>query len=302
MRDYLDDRSIKLRRERTNTPATGRPFLVAFVLCLLAGMLILLDRQGFITPLRNAVQALTAPVAQRLVELRGGVDQLAAAPRGEAALRERIAQLEQEKADLAADLLALEQARVDNEFLREQLAIEREQPWKLLGAEVTVRSPEAGRRIITIARGEREGVRPGMAVIGQSPGGPAALVGLVESVGSHTAEVLLITDIGSQISGRVLHNGRAEVGLVAGQWQRGSRLQLEQIDRTMALAVGDAVVTAGLSGALNLPLDLSAVPPAVPIGSIEQISTAEQYQVAALRPFVDPDQVRYVWVILSQDV
>ena len=301
MRDLLDDRPIKLRRERSATPATGRPFVVAIVLCLLAGLLFALDRQGLITPARQAAQQLLVPVAQRLTALRDGAAELATAPRSEDALRAQVAELQQANGELQAELLRREQAQVENVFLRQQLEIQRANPWTLLGAEVTVRSPDAGRRVLTIARGEREGVRPGMAVIGQTPGNPAALVGIVESVGPRAAEVLLITDIGSQVSGRVMHTGRAEVGLVQGQWQRGSRLRLEQISRATPIADGDPVVTAGLTAALNLPFDLAAIPADIPIGSVEQVSSAEQYQSAELRPFVDSDQVRYVWVILSQD-
>ncbi len=301
MRDLLDDRPIKLRRERSATPATGRPFVVAIVLCLLAGLLFALDRQGLITPARQAAQQLLVPVAQRLTALRDGAADLATAPRSEDALRAQVAELQQANGELQAELLRREQAQVENVFLRQQLEIQRANPWTLLGAEVTVRSPDAGRRVLTIARGERDGVRPGMAVIGQTPGSPAALVGIVETVGPRAAEVLLITDIGSQVSGRVMHTGRAEVGLVQGQWQRGSRLRLEQISRATPIASGDPVVTAGLTAALNLPFDLAAIPADIPIGSVELVSSAEQYQSAELRPFVDSDQVRYVWVILSQD-
>lgn len=302
MRDFLgDDRPIKLRRERSATPASGRPFVVAIALCLLAGLLVALDRQGLITPARQLAAQVAAPIAERLTALRDGVAGLASAPRTADDLRARVSELERENAELQRELLRREQAQVENVFLRQQLAIEQERPWTLLGAEVAVRSPDAGRRVLTIARGTRDGVGPGMAVIGQAPGVPAALVGIVETVGPHSAEVLLITDVGSQVSGRVFHEGRADVGLVQGQWQRGSRLRLEQIGRSTPIAPGDPVVTAGLTAALDLPLDLAAVPPDIPIGSVEAVSTAEQYQAAELRPFVDPDQVGYVWVILSQD-
>jgi rod shape-determining protein MreC len=301
MRDLLDDRPIKLRRERSSAPATGRPFVVAVLLCLLAGALVLLDRQGLLTPARHGAQRLLAPVAQRLTALRDEAAAAATAPRSEDALRARVAELEQENAALQAELLRREQAQVENVYLRQQLEIQRANPWTLLGAEVTVRSPDAGRRVMTIARGEREGVRPGMAVIGQTPGSAAALIGIVETVGPATAEVLLITDIGSQVSGRVIHDGRTEMGLVQGQWQRGSRLRLEQVSRSTPIVAGDPVVTAGITAALGLPFDLAAVPANIPIGSVERVSTAEQHQSAELRPFVDPDQVRYVWVILNQD-
>jgi rod shape-determining protein MreC len=152
-----------------------------------------------------------------------------------------------------------------------------------------------------IARGSADGVTTGMAVIGQDPGGPAALVGVIESAGTHTAEVLLITDVSSQISARVIHGTVANLGLAQGQWQRGSRLSLGQIDRSTLLALGDSVVSAGLTGSLHVTLDLAAVPANIPIGSVDTITVSGQEQSADLRPFVDPDQVRYVWVILSQD-
>ncbi len=301
MRDFLDDHPIKLRRERSPVPGSLRPFVLAIGLCLLAGLLVFLDRRGVITPARQAVQSLTAPVAQRLTSLRDEAGAFITAPRGAAALEARIAALERENGELRNQVLRLEQVQVENAFLRQQLAIQQAHPWTLLGAEVTVRSPDAGRRMITIARGSREGLRPGMAVISQLPGTPAALIGIIETTGPHAADVLLITDISSQVSGRVIHQGRAEVGLVQGQWQRGSRLRLGQITRALELAPGDTVVTAGLTAALRLPFELAAIPPNIPIGSVETVRVIDQYQIAEVRPFVDPDQVRYVWVILSQE-
>ncbi|HMQ35055.1 MAG TPA: rod shape-determining protein MreC, partial [Chloroflexaceae bacterium] len=250
---------------------------------------------------RHTLELAFAPVARRLTALRDGASDLLGGPWGTSAMEARIAELERENSRLSDELLRLERAQVENVFLRQQLEIQRERPWQLLGAEVTVRSPDAGRRVMMLARGERDGLRPGMAVLGQLPGGPTALVGIVETVGPRTAAVLLITDIGSQVSGRVIHDGRAAVGLVQGQWQLGSRLRLAQIDRAIPIAPGDPVVTASLTAALGLPLDLAAVPPDIPIGSVEQVATTEQYQQAELRPYVDPDQVRYAWVILSQD-
>jgi rod shape-determining protein MreC len=302
MRDYLDDRPIKLRRERTGSEATtARPLILALVLCGLAGLLIFLDLQGLLGPTRSIVQQGLAPVAGQLTGLRNGVADALSAPRSAAALEARIAELERENARLHDEVLRREQAAVENVFLRQQLNITRTAPWTLLGAEVTVRHPDAGRRIFTIARGANDGVQVGMAVIGQQPGNPAALVGIVERVGPRTADILMMTDIGSRISARVLHDSDSALGMVHGQWQLGSRLRLEQVDRTATVAVGDTVVTAGLTAALDLPLDLQAVPPNVPIGAVERVQADGQQLAADLRPFVDPDQVRYVWVILNQD-
>ncbi len=301
MRDYLDDKSLRLRRERSDSPASARPFVLAGVLCLVAISMIYLDQQGMISSLRMLLQQTLNPVAVQMTGLRNRADDLVLAPRSEADLRATITALEQEVSQLKAENLRLQQAQIENESLRQQLQIQREQPWRLVGAEVSVRPADAGRQVMLIARGSSDGLRVGMAVIGQDPAGPAALVGVIESVGLHTAEVLLITDVSSRISARVMHDGQAHLGLVQGQWQRGSWVQISQINRSVTMSTGDAVVSAGLTGSLNLQLDLATIPANIPIGTIEQINTSGQTQTAELRPFVNPDQVRYVWVILNQN-
>ncbi|NJN19744.1 MAG: rod shape-determining protein MreC, partial [Oscillochloris sp.] len=193
MRDYLDDRPIKLRRDRSNVPASLRPFLLAGILILLSVLLLTLDSLGYLTPARSFAELVLTPLAQPLTGVRDALAEIAAVPRGEQTLRARIGELEAENADLRAEVLRREQAQIENVALRQQLAIEQIQPWKLLGAEVAVRSPDAGRRVITIARGSDDEVQVGMAVIGQTPGGPAALIGIVESVTQRSAAILLIT-------------------------------------------------------------------------------------------------------------
>ncbi|MEF3275314.1 MAG: rod shape-determining protein MreC [Chloroflexus sp.] len=301
MRDFLDDRPLRLRRDRPSDQGYWRVVAVAIGLVLLSLLLTVLDRQGVISPARLAVREALQPLTGWLTAQRAAIETWWATPRDIATMQSRIAELEAENARLTSEVLRLEQARVENIFLRQQLAITRAHPWKVLGAEVMVRAPEAARRVLIIARGAEDGVRVGMAVIGQQPGAPPALIGVVETVGARTADVLMITDISSQISVRLLQPDGAPLGLMQGQWQRGSRLRVELIDRNTTLQVGDHVVTAGLSGALDLPLDLAAMPAAVPIGAIETVRQEGQRQIGEIRPFVDPDQVRYVWVILSQE-
>lgn len=301
MRDFLDERPLKLRREVAGDRGYWRVFVLALSLVLVSVLLIVLDRQGVITPARLMVRERIQPLAGWLTQRRSEVLSWWTTPRDAATMQARIAELEAENTRLAAEVLRLEQARVENIFLRQQLAITQSYPWTILGAEVMIRAPDAARRVLTIARGAEDGVQVGMAVIGQQPGGPPALIGVVEAVGPRTADVLMITDISSQLSVRLLQADTAPLGLMQGQWQRGSRMRVELIDRSITMREGDHVVTAGISGALNLPLDLASMPTAVPIGVVEAVRQEGQRQIGEIRPFVDPDQVRYVWVILSQD-
>jgi len=138
-------------------------------------------------------------------------------------------------------------------------------------------------------------------VIGKEGGSPPALIGVVENVGPRSSSVLLITDYSSSISAQIYHNDGVISGVVHGQWQLGSRLRLEGVERVEPLAVGDVVVTAGLTARLDASLPRAAILKDIPIGTIEAIQVDGHSQFADIRPYVDPDRVSYAWVLISQD-
>jgi rod shape-determining protein MreC len=294
MRNFLDSKPT-----RVQSGAPVHPALVALALLLLAVVLLLLDQMGVLAPLRGRVEQAISPVGGIIGGAReqaggwlGGLGGQAQAEN--AALRQQVASLQ-------ATVVALQQIEVQNSTLRQQLEIKQQNLWAqhMVPAEVTLRSPDAGRRTMMLSIGADSGVKEGMAVIGQQGSSPPALVGIVEQVGPNTATVLLITDSGSQVSARVLHGPASATGVVRGQWQRGSRLRLEQVVVGSALESGDPVVTAGLTQQLGVDLPLRAIPPGIPVGTVEQTGADGRSLVATLRPFVDPDQVRDVWVILN---
>lgn len=277
-----------------------RPLLITLILCLVAGALLWLDVGGILSPVRTMVGQSLSPVAAQMTRFSNGVGDFVGSFDNADHLRAENERLRQEQSELQAELIKREQALVENSQLRQQLAIEEQQPWVLRGAEVTMRSPDAGRRVITIALGSEDKVDVGMAVVGQTGSGPAALIGVVEEVSATTANVLLMTDFGCRVSAHVLHDGTSMLGLVQGQWQHGSRLRLEHLEDSGTLAEGAIVVSAGLTNELGVQLPMASVPPGVPIGEIEAVQNDGHTQVAELRPYADPDQVRYVWVIVDQ--
>ncbi len=301
MREYIDDKHLKVRTEATGARTLRRPLWLALLFCVVAGALLLLDVGGILSPVRSVLGQALNPVAQQLTNARNGVSDMFGILGNTQTVYEENERLRQENSQLESEIIALEQARVENTRLRQQLQMEEQYPWRLLGADVTMRSPDAVRRVFTIARGSQDGVQPGMAVVGQTGTGPVALVGIVEEVGPHTASVLLTTDFGTRVSVRVIHEGESALGLVQGQWQRGSRLRLEHVERQRVLEEGAIVVTAGLTGEQGFLLPMAAVPADVPIGEIEVVSSDGYKSFAELRPYADPDQVRYIWIILDQE-
>jgi rod shape-determining protein MreC len=268
---------------------------------VLALLLVIVDQAGMLGTLRSQAATLLSPILQSISRIREGVSGVGQGLNDAQQLNQRIQALEAENSQLTARIIASQALEQENARLRAQLGIEQQRPWELLGADVSARTPDEGRRVLLIAVGSEQGVQPGMAVIAKEGSSPEALVGIVEHVGPRSASVLLITDFASSVSALVYHGGDNAEGIVQGRWQSGSRLRLEQVDRDIVLAVGDVVVTAGLTAQLGADLPRAAIPKSVPIGTIERAQSEGHNQMAELRPFVDPDRIQYVWVILSQD-
>jgi rod shape-determining protein MreC len=296
MRDSLRNRPIKLPR---SSPYRSLTLVVALV--LLALLLLVLDQSGMIGPARAQLQSLLTPVMRVLRQVGDGVGGVSQGLTEVAQLRERIAALEAENSQLKAGQLQVQELQLKLARLEAQLRIEKEQPWKLLGADVSARTPDGGRRVVMLAAGSQQGVKPGMAVIGKEGSSPPTLIGVVENVGPRSASVLLITDFSSAVSAQVYHKDTIASGVIQGQWQVGSRLKLEGVERADPLKIGDVVVTAGLTARIDASLPRAAIPKDIPIGVIETIQVDGHSQFADVRPYVDPDRVSYAWVLLSQD-
>jgi rod shape-determining protein MreC len=296
MRDSVRNRPIKLPRSSPH-----RSLTLVIALLVLALLLLVLDQASMLGPLRAQAETVLSPAMRILSQVRNSVSGVGQGLSDVQQLRARVAALEQENSQLKSDIIQIQELKLKVARLEQQLRIEKEHPWKLLGADVAASSPDSGRRVVFLAAGGEQGVKPGMAVLGQEGSSPPALIGVVENVGPRSASVLLITDFSSTVSAQIYHSGGVTGGVVQGQWQRGSRLRLEEVDRSERLAVGDVVVTAGLTARLNLELPRSAILKDVPIGTVEAIQADGHSQIADLRPFVDPDRVHYAWILLSQD-
>jgi len=296
MRDSLRNRPIKL--PRSSPYRSLRLVIAVFVVALL---LVVADQAGMLGPIRAELQTLLSPALGALRRVGDGVNGVGQSLSEVQQLRDRVAQLEQENAQLKAANIQTQELQLRIARLEEQLRIEKQRPWKLVGADVSARSPDGGRRVIIVSAGSEQGVKPGMAVISREGSSPEALIGVVENVGPRSASVLLITDYSSSVSAQVYHGGGIATGVIQGQWQVGSRLRLDAIDRAEPLKQGDVVFTAGLTAQMDVTLPRAAIVKGIPIGTIETIQVDGHDQSADVRPFVDPDRASYVWVLLSQD-
>jgi rod shape-determining protein MreC len=286
-----DRRSISLSRRR-----------LTLVLLLIAAALglILLDEYGTLDPVKGRLQAVLQPIEQALTQTRISVGEVIGSVTGQGTMQRRIDDLEREVSTLREENIRLKTYQNKISLLEQELQIRQTYNWQTLSATVVRGSTDNGRRIIRISHGRVDGLTAGMAVVSKEGGSPAALIGVIDKVYAQTADVLLITDYGSTISARTAGTETPAEGLIAGQWQLGSRIKLTDVSRDIPLEVGQYVVTAGLSKALATDTPIAQVPPDVPIGTIISVAQTGHSQTAEVQPFVDPDRIRNIWVITGQ--
>ncbi len=285
---------------RARSGGRGNTLVVA-VLIFLAVLFFLLDFQGVLTPVRSMISSYIAPSLGSIQSsvLRIG-DILSGSTDVQRVSNERDA-LAKENSDLKGQIIRIPQLELENMRLREQLRIEKDNPWRLVGTDFSVQTLAEGRRTAIIGVGTEQGISVGMAVISRYQSSPPALVGVIDQVGPNSANVLLVTDYSSLVSVQIYHGDTVIRGVASGLMEREAMLHMTEIEREGQVVAGDSVVTAGLTRLLGPSLPHSAIPADIPVGIIKTVGLEGRNKVAEIQPYIDPEVVRYVWIIQSDE-
>ena len=189
--------------------------------------------------------------------------------------------LKQKIAELQRETHELKEMAYANERLQKLLQFREKISSPAIAAEVIGQDPSSWFKSMTLNKGERQGIRKGMAVIA-----PEGVVGQILKTAPYHSTVLLITDYNSAID-TIVQRTRAKA-IVEGRGE--NRCQLKYLLRTEDVIVGDVVVTSGLGG--NLPKGLM-------VGEIRKVDKREHgiFQYAELVPSVDLTKLEEVLVI-----
>lgn len=179
----------------------------------------------------------------------------------------------------------------ENERLREMLEAKSNLTnYKVYVGEVIARSHDSWYNIVTINRGERDGLKPNMAVTTSR-----GLVGFVDSVSYFSANIRLITDIerGNHISAIVL-NQEDTFGIVESYDVGRGELIMRKIPLEAKLDVRQRVVSSGLGG---------IIPKGIIIGEVTEVREADDQltQMAYIKPVADLYQLNEVFVLARTD-
>ena len=181
-----------------------------------------------------------------------------------------------------ADLLLLDQLRVENQRLRLLLNSPlRTDEYKKI-AEVLTAETDVYRQQIVINQGEKDGAYVGQPVIDEK-----GVVGQIISVGENTSRILLITDVTHAVPVQVLRN---DVRLIANGTGHSDELTLDNVPRSVDIQKGDLLVTSGLGGRF-----LEGYPVAI----VESVSRngKNYFATVTAKPLASIDKLRYVLLL-----
>jgi rod shape-determining protein MreC len=194
-------------------------------------------------------------------------------------LKQRLAELQQENHQMKEMAIA-------NERLQKLLQFREKISSSVIAAEVIGQDPSSWFKSVTINKGEKDGVRKGMAVISHE-----GVIGQILKTAPDYATILLITDYNSAIDS-IVQRTRAKA-IVEGKGE--NRCQLKYLLRADEVIVGDIVVTSGLGG--NFPKGLM-------VGEIRKVDKRGHgvFQNAELVPSVDLTKLEEVLVITGSSL
>ncbi len=194
-----------------------------------------------------------------------------------AALRARIARLEEES-------LQFREALVTSGQLRRIAEMRRDFEVPLLPSQVVGQDASPWFRSLLLDRGRSAEVRSGMPVMVDQ-----GLVGLVSATSLHAARAMMILDRRSAVDA-MIQRSRAR-GLVRGLGT--GELEFEFMVRGDDVQAGDEVITSGVGG---------VYPKGLRIGSVSEVKTDRSALLhsAAVKPAVDFGRLEQVFVMLRR--
>ena len=192
----------------------------------------------------------------------------------------RLQKFESESEDIA-------RLQQENDHLRDQLGMKYRVVYDSIPASIISKDPDNWFRTIIVDRGSEDGVMVNMPVVAFADG-QRAVVGKVVSVKSNFAKITPI--ISPELRVGVMFQESRYQGLLRGQSTRSKLSVMEYISRSAAISSEDIVVTSGNGGIF---------PEGLLVGTVlrSDIPDAGGYQRAVVKPFINYDLIREVFII-----
>jgi len=198
-------------------------------------------------------------------------------------------ELKKKVADLEKKLIKFEELEKENKRLTELLRFSNQNEELIVtGARVIAKNPGIWFNLITIDKGEKDGVAVNMAVVTEQ-----GLVGRVIEVASGWSKVRTIVDGQSAVSA-IIQRSR-DNGIVKGNnslIMEDGMCRMIYLPEDSSVVEGDKVITSGLG---------DIFPKGIYIGEVKEVIKEERnlYKTAIIEPGVDFQRLEEVLVVIS---
>lgn len=250
---------------------------------LLAISLMALDhRGGYVERVRALADRAVEPLFWAVDLPFSGFRTVAAHFRDQAELSRRLAAMKAELDRARARLSRLDDLRIENARLRGLLETARRLDAEFIAAELASVALDPFAHRVLVRSGHRAGVRRGMPVIDDT-----AVLGQVDRVYTHFAQIILISDPDHALPVQVLPGGERTIAYGSGSLDR---LRLTDLPMNARMAPGDLVVTSGIGGRF---------PAGLPVARVEEVTRrpGQAFASATARPLAAMDRNRIVLIL-----
>jgi rod shape-determining protein MreC len=250
---------------------------------LVAISLMALDyRGGYVDRMRALAERAVEPLFWAVDLPFAGIDAVSERFRGQARLSQRVATLEAELGRARARLARLDDLRLENARLRSLLDTARRLDTEFIAAELAHVDLDPFAHRVLVRRGHHAGVRQGMPVIDDT-----AVLGQVDGVYRHFAQIILISDPDHALPVQILPGGERTIAYGSGSLDR---LRLTDLPMNARMAPGDLVVTSGIGGRF---------PAGLPVARIEEVTRrpGRAFATATAAPLAAMDRNRVVLIL-----
>ena len=220
----------------------GIPALLKLIVCLSISIaLILIDfRFKALDPIRNNINLVLRPLEYIMMAPRNVIEVTSEYFTTLSTLDQENQVMKARQAELSLLANQSEFLMVENQNLRELMALQKQVAFKTLPVEILFNPPNPISQRIVINRGSNDGIKLGNPIAND-----AGILGQVVRLYERSAEVSLLEDRDFAVPVQVARNGLRAAVFGAG---RGNPLELRYLPVASDLEVGDILLTSGIDG------------------------------------------------------
>ena len=190
-----------------------------------------------------------------------------------------------ENAKLSEELKAI---RMIPDSVKIELDSALEASFEFKGARIVSNSLRFSQNHLTINKGEKDGIKPGMGVFNQE-----GVVGRVKTVSENYAVVISLLNTGLLVSSKIKSKG--EFGTINWDGKNSRQAKMLYIPRHVDAQVGDTIVTSGFN---------AVFPEGIPIGIISSINQTgdPNYLDILIDLSTDFSKAKYVYLVENTEL